>query len=190
MDTPTRARIMPAEKVTDMTSTMSDKLTQSVAPEAAVLERRDAERQAFICHAELIDLRAGSRLIARTADLSLQGCYIDTLNPLPVGTPVRLQLTKTDEPFAFEAKVTSCHMGSGMGLLFEQITGKQRSALESWLHGTSAAEEIPFTTAPPAVSLEADLKPNSRFAAKLVKILERKGIVSHSEAAELLHDLK
>jgi hypothetical protein len=51
-------------------------------------------------------------------------------------------------------------------------------------------EEIPFTTASPAVSLEADLKPNSRFGAKLVKILERKGILSHSEAAELLHDLK
>ena len=51
-------------------------------------------------------------------------------------------------------------------------------------------EEIPFTTASPAVSLEAGLKSNSRFAAKLVKILGRKGILSHSEAAELLHDLK
>ena len=54
----------------------------------------------------------------------------------------------------------------------------------------AAAEDIPFTTASPAVSLEADLKPNSRFTAKLVKILERKGILCHSEAAELLHDLK
>jgi hypothetical protein len=88
MDMPILARITRAEMVTDMTSTMSDKLTQSVAQEAAT------------------------------------------------------------------------------------------------------AQEIPFTTASPAVSLEAGLKPNSRFAAKLVKILGRKGILSHSEAAELLHDLK
>jgi hypothetical protein len=120
--------------------------------------------------------------------LSLQGCYIDTLNPLPVGTPVRVQLNKNGVLFECQAKVTSCHMGTGMGLLFEQVTGRQRVALESWLDESSPSEEIAFRTAAPAVSLE--INPNARFAAKLLKILERKGMLSHSEAAELLHDLK
>jgi hypothetical protein len=188
MDMLTLARTTHAKQVTTMVSTMSEKLTQFVTEETAALERRDAQRQAFICHAELIDLRAGARLIARTSDLSLQGCYIDTLNPLPVGAPVRMQLNKNGQSFECQAKVTSCHMGSGMGLIFEQITGGQRAALESWLGDGSPNEEIAFRTAAPAVSLE--INPNARFAARLLKILERKGILSHSEAAELLHDLK
>jgi hypothetical protein len=168
---------------------MSDKLAQSIGEETATLERRDVQGQAFICHAELIDLRVGARISARTADLSSQGCYIDTLNPLPIGTPVRLQLTKNDEPVEFQAKVTSCHMGSGMGLIFEQITAEQHVTLESWLQDSFSEEEIAFRTAPPAVSLEI-FKSNSRFAGKLLKVLERKGILTHSEAAELLRELK
>ena len=52
----------------------------------------------------------------------------------------------------------------------------------------SPNEEIAFRTAAPAVSLE--INPNARFAAKLLKILERKGILCHREAAELLRDFK
>lgn len=153
-------------------------------------ERREARRYSFVCQAELMDLGGSTRMSARTSDLSLRGCYIDTLNPLPVGTRVRLQLTKNDQRLEFRAEVTSCHMGSGMGLIFEPLTPGQTDAVVAWLEGTSSPPEPSFAApASAAVSQGAASKTKARFGAKLLKLLERKGILTPSEAAELLRDL-
>ncbi len=55
-------------------------------------ERRCATRLPFIAPVEMVEMCTGSRIQARTSDLSAQGCYVDTLNPLPVGAAVRLQI--------------------------------------------------------------------------------------------------
>lgn len=169
---------------------MTQDVSQYGGNEAGVGERRDAERHAFICPAELIEISGSARIAARTADLSRNGCYIDTLNPFPVGTQVRLLLTKNEQRVEFRAKVTSSHRGSGMGLVFEELTPEQQGALESWLQGGfEGAKQAAFrANAPAPVSAEAQ-KPNVCFATRLLRILERKGIVTHSEAAELLRDL-
>lgn len=158
-------------------------------PEAATAERRDAPRYPFICPVEVMDLGGNMGMSARTADLSLQGCYIDTLNPFPQGTQVRLRLTKNGQHLELQARVTACHIGSGMGLMFEPLTLEQGSILLGWLEGTPAREENPFPMAPATNVADGAAKTNARFAAGLVKILERKGILTHSEAAELLRGL-
>lgn len=168
---------------------MSDELAPPKGPEAATAERRDAPRYPFICPAELMDLGGDTRISARTADLSLHGCYIDTLNPFPQDTRVRVQLSKHDQQVEVQARVTVCHMGSGMGLMFEQLTPEQNSILLGWLEGTADREESPFRTAPASNGPGDAAKANRRFGANLVKVLERKGILTHSEAAELLRDL-
>jgi|SRR5690242_5144141 len=168
---------------------MSDELAPPKGPEAAAAERRDAPRYPFICPAELMDLGGDTRISARTAELSLHGCYIDTLNPFPQDTGVRLQLSKNDQQLEVQARVTVCHMGSGMGLMFERLTPEQNSILLGWLEGTAAREENPFRMAPASNGPGDAAKANTRFAASLVKVLERKGILTHSEAAELLRDL-
>jgi PilZ domain-containing protein len=152
-------------------------------------ERREARRYPFVCHAELIDVAGSTRISARTTDMSLRGCYIDTLNPFPVGTRVRLQLMKSDEQLEFRAKVTSCHMGSGMGLLFERLTSAQKKTVAFWLEKASSGSETSFS-APPSPGTSSDpAKKNVRFAEKLVKMLEGRGILSPSEAADLLREL-
>jgi hypothetical protein len=168
---------------------MSDELASSKGQEAAAAERREAQRYPFICPAELMELGGSMRISARTTDLSLHGCYIDTLNPFPKETRVQLQLTKNDQRLELQARVTACHMGSGMGLMFEQLTPEQSLIIGGWLEGTSVREENPFRTAPAANSTWDAAKANARFAASLVKVLERKGILTHSEAAELLRGL-
>ena len=166
---------------------MSPQKSHDAQPAAA--ERRDAHRYAFICPAELIDLSGSTRISARTADLSLQGCYIDTLNPFPLGTRVRLQLTKSGQSLEFRAEVTSCHMGSGMGLNFEPLTPAQTDIVASWLEGTSSPPESSFSAAASGTGSQRNSKKNARFAAKLLKLLERKGILTRSEASDLLRDL-
>jgi len=62
---------------------------------AAPSERRCATRSPFIAPIEMVEMCTGSRIQARTSDLSLQGCYVDTLNPLPVGAAVRLRIHRS-----------------------------------------------------------------------------------------------
>ena len=101
-------------------------------------ERRSAQRQPFIATAEVIDVHIGMGSVVRTADLSTDGCYIDTLNPFPLDATVRLQIQKESATVEFRARVTSYHPGSGMGLVFEGTTPEQRSMLAKWLCKQSA----------------------------------------------------
>src|SRR6202047_3494954 len=96
-------------------------------------ERRGATRMPFVAPVEMVEMRTGSRTKARTSDLSPQGCYVDTLNPLPVGASVRLQIYRAGLILDAIATVSARHAGSGMGLMFGELSNAQRAVLESWL---------------------------------------------------------
>jgi hypothetical protein len=55
-------------------------------------ERRRLPRYPFIASAELLEENSGSRMNTRISDLSLSGCSVDTINPLPDGTLVHLKI--------------------------------------------------------------------------------------------------
>ena len=63
------------------------------------VERRSAPRYPMVLAAQVLELPRGAKLSARSSDISRTGCYIDTLNPSPVGTKVRLRLTHNEEVF-------------------------------------------------------------------------------------------
>jgi hypothetical protein len=184
MDTPTLGLTTTANW-----GAMSDKRDHAEDGATATAERREVRRYPFVCPAELIDLDGSTRISARTTDISERGCYIDTLNPFPVGTRVRLLLTKNDQRVEFRAKVTSCHMGSGMGLLFERLSPAQRKTVTSWSEGASSLAETSFSAPASAGVSQSASRKNVLFAQKLVKALEGKGILSPSEAGELLRTL-
>jgi hypothetical protein len=157
-------------------------------PSTAPSERRCATRSPFIAPVEMVEMRTGSRVKARTSDLSPQGCYVDTLNPLDVGSAVRLQIHRAGSILDVLANVTSRHVGSGMGLEFGEITGVQKAVLDSWLgemgFGLRGAFDNPFPPANPARPADADC------AVRLVQVLLRKGMLTQCEAREILSDNK
>jgi hypothetical protein len=55
-------------------------------------ENRRAPRFAFYASAEITELQTQTRLTARTNELSRHGCYMDMVNPLPIGTTVKIKL--------------------------------------------------------------------------------------------------
>ena len=167
---------------------MSRAPDKTYGKETASAERRDAQRYAFVCPVEVMDVAGTAAISARTSDLSLHGCYIDTLNPLPVGTRVRLQLNKNNQRLELRAEVTACHVG-GMGVVFEQLSLAQQGTVVSWLESTFAPAEAPFRSARSAAAPEDKPKEKTRFGVSLVRILERKGVLTHSEAEALLRDL-
>ena len=74
-----------------------------------------------------------TKLSVRTSELSIGGCYIDTLNPFPESTPVRVRIVRDHGVFETNGKVIYSHSGLGMGISFVEIAAEQRSVLENWL---------------------------------------------------------
>ena len=95
--------------------------------------QRAFKRYAFVASAEVTETVSGTRLSARTSDLGLGGCYIDSLNTLPAGTQVQLRILKDKGVIETEAKVVYSDLRFGMGLAFAGIKPEQRSLLETWL---------------------------------------------------------
>ena len=96
-------------------------------------KRRSVRRCPFVASAEVTELSSGTRLPARTSELGLGGCYIETLNPFPEGTLVQLRILRDSGVFETEAKVVYSDRRFGMGLAFTKMTLSQRSLLEGWL---------------------------------------------------------
>jgi hypothetical protein len=147
-------------------------------------ERRSASRSSFVAPVEILEMRTGSRVQARTADLSRQGCYVDTLNPLPVGTAVRLQIQRSGKILDVLANVSSRHAGSGMGLVFGEIAAAQKATLESWLSDLGLPPRMIYANPFPPLNETQTQEPD--YTVRLVEMLVRKGILSQSEATEVL----
>ena len=96
-------------------------------------KRRSVLRCPLVASAEVTEVVSRAQLKARTSELGLGGCYIDSLNPFPQGTLVELRILRDDGVFETKAKVVYSDVRFGMGLAFTEMTGDQRSLLESWL---------------------------------------------------------
>jgi len=97
------------------------------------VERRSAPRYQLVLAAEVVELPRGAKLSARTADISRTGCYIDTLNPVPQGSRLRLRITHHDEIFEAIGSVVYVSQGLGMGVVFVEVAAEQRARLDRWL---------------------------------------------------------
>src|ERR1700674_3725843 len=96
-------------------------------------KRRSVRRCPFVASAEVTEPCSGVRLSARTSELGLGGCYLETLNPFPEGTLVELRILRDQGVFVTKAKVVYSHSNFGMGLAFNEMIPDQRSLLEDWL---------------------------------------------------------
>jgi hypothetical protein len=99
-------------------------------------DHRSDPRVPLIAAAEVTEVATGTRLSARTSDVSRSGCYIDTLNPTPSKTIVRVRLTHGGEELELPARIVYVSPGLGMGVRFdENLAPAQISVLERWLSG-------------------------------------------------------
>lgn len=114
---------------------MSDPFQKTDGMSAAIAakERRREARYSFSATAEAIHIQTNTRLAARVSDLSRGGCYVDTINPFPVGADLKLRFTKDNTSFAAEAKVFYAVSGMGMGVEFTKIEPDQFQVLERWI---------------------------------------------------------
>lgn len=96
--------------------------------------QRSVRRCPLVASVEVTEPGAGIQLLsARTSEFGLGGCYVDTLNPLPEGTLVRLRIHRDNGVFETNARVAYSQGTFGMGLAFTDMTSDHRAVLETWL---------------------------------------------------------
>ena len=96
-------------------------------------ERRRWSRYQFLAAAELTESTFGARLKASTRDLGFHGCYLDTINPLPRGTMITIQITCQGEVFVAWGVVAHSQPNMGMGVKFIPRESGAAHLLETWL---------------------------------------------------------
>jgi hypothetical protein len=101
-------------------------------------ERRRTVRHPFVASAEVEELAVGSRLPSRVSDLSVGGCYVDTVNPFPGGTRVRVKIFTATQQFEAPATVVYAHVHMGMGLHFGEVAPEHQATLRQWLPADEA----------------------------------------------------
>jgi hypothetical protein len=80
-------------------------------------ECRVHPRYPFSAAAEAV--YAETRLLGRTSDLSKGGCYVDTINPCPMGADVRIRISKGNLAFVAQGKMMYAAVGMGMPDVYE-----------------------------------------------------------------------
>src|ERR1700674_2144418 len=109
-------------------------------------DRRIHPRYEFIAAVEVRVAESDARIETRVRDLSQQGCYVDTNNPLPLGTVTDVRITKGAQLFEARARVVYSRASKGMGLVFTAIESDQLRTLETWL---AESPETPWLAANP-----------------------------------------
>lgn len=104
-------------------------------------ERRRGPRYPFIASAELIEQKADVRIASRVSELSMNGCYLDMMNPFPTGTLVLVKILNGNDFFQAKSKIVYSQMNMGAGVGFLEFDNKARAVLERWME--EAAKEAP-----------------------------------------------
>ena len=102
-------------------------------PETEFSVARATPRFSFIAEAEVMGLLDGTRVVARVSELSSRGCYVDTVNPFPVGTELRVRIRYGCSTCELPGEVIYTHSGYGMGVRFGETAPEHRATLDAWL---------------------------------------------------------
>jgi len=100
---------------------------------ASTSERRRAPRYSFVATTEFTDSSNASKHSGRVTEISRNGCYVDILNMLPVGTLLHVRISCDEGSFETKAKILYVHERIGMGVQFLDTAKDQLDILDSWL---------------------------------------------------------
>jgi len=143
LNLPAIPRIATMRYTSPYTSMPSDPLNGSgrkVAPAASGRERRRDPRYPLVAEARVSIIGSGSEFKVRISDLSISGCYLDFLNPIPNGSEIIVKISRDNGVFETPAMVVYVHPGMGMGIRFTDTKPTQQAILTRWIAEIAAFE--------------------------------------------------
>ena len=96
-------------------------------------DRRRNPRYPFVGSIEMREGTSEDKRTARVKELSLNGCYVDTQSPYPLGASLAIKLFTETEFFEAQASVIYSQADQGMGLMFRETKPYYLMVLRKWL---------------------------------------------------------
>jgi PilZ domain len=112
---------------------MDDRTIKGQSAKTGVRDRRYAIRFPFAADVDIIDMESGARTTGVTSDLSLGGCFVCTSKPLPVGTRVRVVMSRKTQSVEALAVVRILKPRIGMGIEFIDVESPYNDVLSRWI---------------------------------------------------------
>jgi len=178
-------------------------------------ERRLFPRRSCRIEAEVSIPGSTIELPGRVTDISLGGCFVEMLTPLPVDTVIELKLTTDDTTLRASGNVRSSQTGLGMGVAFTSMGSSDfdklrrlappasgsPGALRASLQATAQPQAepplaplLPSVSRPSPVTNSAPQKHHAPTTAEaleaVVRVLLRKGLLAKEELSEELDKMK
>jgi PilZ domain-containing protein len=112
-------------------------LPPGMKPDERTLRRQDNRRK-FARHRisfalELRDERVNTPMRVNATDISGNGCYVETVMPLPIGTALRVDLWIEQERLSPTAVVRTRDPGVGMGIEFTGLPEESKQRFQAHL---------------------------------------------------------
>ncbi len=76
------------------------------------------------------------------SDISLTGCYVETVSSLPVGTELLFMLRMRDKVVRGRAQVKTSHHAVGVGLVFQHMSKEDQQTLEFLIGTLTGSQEM------------------------------------------------
>jgi len=102
--------------------------------------RRDHPRIKLKVPVEIFTEGSDSPIRGATSDLSVSGCYIETMFPYPIGTSLELKL-RTDSTLLILATVVTSDPQVGNGIQFTKMLPEDIEDLRAFLESAESAEK-------------------------------------------------
>jgi|SRR5579864_2118504 len=103
-------------------------------------EARRWPRFPFVAIVLAADPTSDIAVAARTTDLSLGGCYIDSVNPLPAETLITIEIVHKGQSFHAKGRIVYAKANMGMGISFVDIKKENHEILARWIEELQAAQ--------------------------------------------------
>lgn len=144
-------------------------------------ERRKHVR--YPCAGEALVCQCGSdvSLEGQLSDISLGGCYLDMMNPLPSETEVELTLRVEPRQIQGRGRVRASRQGFGMGIAFTEMSPGDQSTLKELIQELGAS----YFRGPTEIAEPQSVSDSSSALEALLQLLERKGVIDHQEHADI-----
>ena len=103
---------------------------------------REQERVPYLT--EIVMESMSGRREARISDLSVGGCYIDSIADVNVGEEITFELrSHSAGPVQLQGRVVYVHPGNGFGLSFTSLSDENRGLIEEMVKDGAIRAESP-----------------------------------------------
>jgi hypothetical protein len=106
------------------------------------VSRRDQERFHCTGGVELRRREGAAPVFGNLSDISLTGCYVESVSSLEVGSELLFMIRVRDTIFRGRATVKASHHAVGMGLVFQHLAAEDQQKLEFLIGTLSGTQEM------------------------------------------------